>query len=149
MLLSLYKDLLPIHDVQALPQRIDALALEVIDGSTLEFFNSYIFLYSRRLRLKLPRERLIAVLNRHGIAAFRVGRNVDVEADDAACVDVLLINGLARLVGDAYLIGFIERIEIDAQLLAVVFAVERLRLCLSRRPRLRLYLDGMREVDYA
>ena len=134
MLLSLYKDLLPIHDVQALPQRIDALTLQVVNTSTLEFFNSYIFLYSRRLRLKLPSERLIAVLNRHGVAAFGVGRNVDVKADDAACVDSLLVDGLARIVGDAYLIGFIERIEIDAQLLAVVLTIERLRFCLSRRP---------------
>ena len=125
---------MPIHDVQALPQRIDALALEVVDTSILEFFNSYIFLNPRRQRLKLARKRLVAILNRHGIAAFSIGRDVDVEAHDAACVDGLLVDGFARLVGDAYLIGFIERIEIDAQLLTVVLAIERLRFCLSRRP---------------
>ena len=134
MLLSLYKDLLPIHDVQALPQRIDGLTLEVVDTSILEFFNSYIFLYPRRQRLKLPSERLHAVLNRHGVAAFCIGRDVDVEAHDTACIDGLLVDGLARLVGDAYLIDLIECIEIDAQLLTVVLAIERLRFCLSRRP---------------
>ena len=140
--MSIFIHLAPIHDVQALPQRIDALALEVIDTSILQFFNSYIFLNPRRQRFKLARERLIAILNRHGVAAFGVGRDVDVKADDVTCVDGLLIDGFARLVGDAYLIGFIERIEIDAQLLAVVFAIERLRFCLSRRPRLRLYLES-------
>ena len=140
--LSIFIHLSPIHDIQSLPQGADALALEVVNTSILEFFNSYIFLYPRRQRFKLARKRLIAVLNRYGVAAFRIGRDVDVEADDAACIDGLPVDDLARLVGNAYLIGFIERIEIDAQLLTVVLAIERLPFCLSRRPRLRPYLGN-------
>ena len=39
-----HKNLLPIHDIQSLPQPIDALTLEVEDSSFIfKFFNFYIF----------------------------------------------------------------------------------------------------------
>ena len=78
------------YNIQSLTQRVDALALEVVNGS-LSSGEGWGEAYPRRLRLKLPSKRLVAVLNRHGVAAFGVGRDVDVEADDAACVDTALL----------------------------------------------------------
>ena len=109
----LYKDLLSIYYVQALPQGVDALALEVVNGS-LSSEEGWGEAYSRRLRFKLPSEQFITVLNHYSVTAFRVGRDVDVEADDAACIDGLLIDRLARFVCDVHQIGIVERVEVDA-----------------------------------
>ena len=79
--------------------------------------------YSCPLCIKLGGEGLVAILHGDGIAAFCVVGDVDVEANDVASVDGLLIDGLARFVGNAYLIGIVKRIEIDAKLLFVVFTV--------------------------
>ena len=108
--LSIFIHLAPIHDIQSLPQGADALALEVVNGSlslgkatgrrALLGNEGWGEAYPRRQRLTLPSERLIAVLNHYSVAAFRVGRDVDVEANDVACIDGLLVDDFVCLVGD-------------------------------------------------
>ena len=45
--------------------------------------------------------------------AIRIGRDVDIEGYDAACVDDFLIDGFACLVSNPYLIGIANWIKID------------------------------------
>ena len=63
-----------IYNIQSFTQRVDALALKVVNGS-LSSEEGWGEAYPRRLRFKLARERLVAVLNRHDVAAFGVGRH--------------------------------------------------------------------------
>ena len=64
--------------------------------------------------LEFTSEGLLGVLHGDGIAACGVGRDVDVEAHDAACVDGFLVDDFARFVGDAHQIGIDKRVEVDA-----------------------------------
>ena len=45
--------------------------------------------------------------------AFRIRRNINVETYDVACVYGLLVDDLVRIVCDTYLIGIVERVEIN------------------------------------
>ena len=88
--------------------------MEVVDrGCSFFLVISYCF-NSCRLRFELASEGLLAILHSYGVTAFGVGRDVDVEAYDIASVDGFLVDEPARFVSDAYLIGIVERIEIDA-----------------------------------
>ena len=89
---SLHIYLLSIHDVQSLLQGTETLALKVVD---MRNRNANGNLDSCRLSLELANESLIAILNGYGVAAFCVGRDVDIEGDDSAGVDGFLVNGLA------------------------------------------------------
>ena len=92
---SLYVNLLPVDDIQTLLQGADTLALEVVDRTAGLFRIPSHFPYLRRFCFEHTREGLMAVLHRDGITACCVGGDVDVEAYDAGCVDVLLIVGFA------------------------------------------------------
>ena len=118
----LYKYLPSVYDVQSLLQGTDSLALEVIDGS-LSLGEGWGEAYSCRLCIKFAGESLIVILHSHSVSALGVVGDVDVEAYDAAGVDSLLIDGFARLVSNAHQIGIVERVEVDAKLLFVVFTV--------------------------
>ena len=86
--------------------------MEVVYGS-LSMGEGWGEAYACRLRIKLGGEGLIIILHFDGVTAFRVVGDVDVKAYDVASIDGFLIDGLASLVGNAYQIGIIERIEID------------------------------------
>ena len=120
---SLYTNLSSIYDVQSLLQGADALALEVVDSISYLFPLTSYLNNLRCMGIELGGEGFIAILHRNGITAFCVVGNVDVEANDVASVDGLLIDGVARFVRDTYQIGFVERVEVDAKLLFVVFAI--------------------------
>ena len=79
--------------------------------------------YACRLRIKLGGEGLVAILHSDGVTAFCIVGDVDVETYDVASIDGFLIDGVARFVRDTYQIGFVERVEVDAKLLFVVFAI--------------------------
>ena len=108
-------DLLAVDDVQSLLQGADSLALEVVDAACLLWPLTPCLFNSRRLCFELASESLLAILHCDGVAACGVGSDVDVEAHDAACIDGFLIDGLARLVCNAYLIGIVERVETNPQ----------------------------------
>ena len=110
---SLNINLLSVYDIQSLLQRTESLAFEVVDIASYLFRIPSHFHNPRRLCFEFACECLLAVLNGDGVAAFRIGRDVDVQAYDVACVDILFIYGFARFVSNAYLIGIAEWVEID------------------------------------
>ena len=69
---------------------------------------------SCRLSIKLASEWLTAILYSNGVATFGVGGDVDAEAYDGACIDGSLVDNLAWLVSNAYLIGIVERGKMNA-----------------------------------
>ena len=87
--------------------------MEVVDRTTCLFRYASDFCNTSGLCIEFACERFLAILDRHGIAAFGIGRDVDVEAHDVACIDGFLIDDFARLVSNAYLIGIVERIEVN------------------------------------
>ena len=93
----LYIYLSSINDVQSLLQGIVSYG-----------FNS------SRLCLEFTSKGLSAILHIDGVTAFGIGRNVDVEGYDAACIDGFLVDSFATFVGNAYQIGIVERAKIDA-----------------------------------
>ena len=92
---------------------IEATTLEVVD--TIPYFFLLILYCSNSCRLcqEFASESLLIVLHRNGVAAFCIGRDINVEGHDVGGVDALFINGLARFISDAYLIDIVERVEID------------------------------------
>ena len=133
-----------IYNIQSLLQGTETLALKVVDRRSGFHLIIYYGLNPCALGIEFACERLIAILYSNGITAFRVGRDVDVEANDVACIDGFLIDDFACFVSNVYEIGIVERIEIDTQLLVVVFAIYRLflstsltrfGLCLDRTPK--------------
>ena len=110
----LYIYLSSINDVQSLLQGIESLTLEVVDSSSDNFLIVSYGFNSCRLCLEFTSKGLSAILHIDGVTAFGIGRDVDVEGYDAACIDGFLIDGFARLVGNAYQIGIVERVKIDA-----------------------------------
>jgi hypothetical protein len=79
--------------------------------------------YSCPLCIKLGGEGLVIILHSNGVTAFRVVGDVNVKANDGAGIDGFLIDYPTRLVNDAHHIGIVERVEVDAKLLFVVFAI--------------------------
>ena len=75
-------------------QRAETLALKVVDVTSNLFRFVYDFHNSCALGIEFASERLIAILYGDGITAFLVGRDVDVEANDVASVDGLLVDDL-------------------------------------------------------
>ena len=53
------------------------------------------FFNSCRLHFEFAREGLMAILHSYGVSAFCVGRDVDVEGYDTACVDGLFVDDFA------------------------------------------------------
>ena len=103
-----------INDVQSLLQGTESLTLEIVDITSNLFRFVYDFHNSCGLGIEFASERLLAILYGDGITAFRVGRDVDVEADDVACVDGFLVDDFARVVSYPHLIGIVERVKINA-----------------------------------
>ena len=103
-----------INDVQSLLQGAETLALEIVDITSNLFRFVYDFHNSCGLGIEFASERLLAILYGDGITAFRVGRDVDVEADDVACVDGFLVDDFARVVSYTHLISIVERVKIYA-----------------------------------
>ena len=48
-----------------------------------------------RLRFKFASEGFTAILHRHGVTALCVGRDINAEGYDAACIDGLFIDDVA------------------------------------------------------
>ena len=110
----LYIYLSSIDDVQSLLQGIESLTLEVVDSSSDNFLIVSYGFNSSRLCLEFTSKGLSAILHIDGVTAFGIGRDVDVEGYDAACVDGFLVDSFATFVGNAYQIGIVERAKIDA-----------------------------------
>jgi hypothetical protein len=92
---------------------MDSLTLKVVDIR----FGFYLIIYyfnSCRLSFEFASEQLITILHSYGVTAFCVGRDVDAETYDGACIDGFLIDDLARFVSYTYLIGIVERIKMNA-----------------------------------
>ena len=94
-IVSLYNYLLSVYDIQSLLQGAESLALEGVDMIINHFLVISHYFYSCRLCFELASEGLLAVLHSDGVTAFRIGRDVDVQTYDVACVDVLFIYGFA------------------------------------------------------
>ena len=103
-----------VDDVQSLLQRMESLTLEVVDNSSSIFLLPSYISNSCGLCIKFACEGFIAILHSDGVMTFRVGRDVDVEAHDVACVDGFLVDHFARIISNAYQISIVERVEIDS-----------------------------------
>ena len=71
-------------------------------------------IYFRRLRIEFANEGFLTILNGYDVTAFGIDGDIDVKGYDIACIDGFLVDGLTRLIGNTYEIGFVERIKIDS-----------------------------------
>ena len=111
---SLYINFLSVNDIQPFLQGTEALTLKVVDFCFGFYLIIYGFLNSCRLSFEFASEQLIAILHSYGVTALCVGRDVDAETYDGACIDGFLIDDLARFVSNAYLIGIVEWVKMNA-----------------------------------
>ena len=106
--------LFSIHNIQSLLQGIEPLTLKVVDFSSNYFLIISYFFNSCRLRFEHTGEGLLAILHGDGVTAFCVGRDVDVEAYDAACMDGFLVDDFAGFICNVYQIVIVERVKMNA-----------------------------------
>ena len=144
LLHHLLLSVLYIHTLAGLVRQ--ALPLEVVDTVACLWPLVLYLNNSRRFCFEFAGEGLTTVFYSNGVTAFCVGRDVDVKAHDATCIDGFLVDGFAGFVSNAHQVGLVERVEMDSQLQVVVFAIERLLRLPSLRC-LRLFLGSMGEVE--
>ena len=91
----LHDYLLSINDIQSLLQGAESLTVKIIDiMSDFALLICY-GINSCHLCVEFASECLTAILHGDDVTAFCVGRDVDAEANDGACIDGFLVDNFA------------------------------------------------------